>query len=258
MEWKIEGIVREAMVHVPPMANATPSPLLFVFHGHSGTMKGTAAGKAYHRLWPEVICVYMQGLKTPGALGGDPEGKKSGWQVFEGEQNDRDLKFFDAAMAGLRHDYQVDDKRIYATGNSNGGAFTYLLWSARGERVCGRCPHLGCDLNRRRRASRRLARTSRRIDQERERVDEAAKAQAGYARRRQERQCRAFCVAKARHRRATKTQRMRRGRALGRSLHAVYLQDGHTGRQLYLLRRPPCSGGQAASIVKFFKGQAKP
>ena len=88
MEWKIEGITREAMVHVSPMANATPSPLLFVFHGHSGTMKGTAAGKAYHRLWPEVICVYMQGLKTPGALGGDPEGKQSGWQVFEGEQND--------------------------------------------------------------------------------------------------------------------------------------------------------------------------
>ena len=43
------------------------------------------------------------------------------------------MRFFDAALAGLRHDYQVDDKRIYATGNSNGGAFTYLLWSARGD-----------------------------------------------------------------------------------------------------------------------------
>ena len=94
-------------------------------------MKGAAANFAYHELWPEAIAVYMQGLNTPGALT-DPEGKKPGWQKTVGDQNDRDLKFFDAVLATLKKDYKVDEKRIYATGHSNGGGFTYLLWAARG------------------------------------------------------------------------------------------------------------------------------
>jgi polyhydroxybutyrate depolymerase len=36
-------------------------------------------------------------------------------------------------LASLKEDYGVDEKRIYATGMSNGGAFTYLLWATRGD-----------------------------------------------------------------------------------------------------------------------------
>ncbi len=50
-----------------------------------------------------------------------------------GAEQDRDLKFFDAVLLKLKSDYQVDKSRTYATGNSNGGNFTYLLWSQRGE-----------------------------------------------------------------------------------------------------------------------------
>jgi len=38
-----------------------------------------------------------------------------------------------AVLATLNKDYKVDEKRVYATGHSNGGAFTYLLWAARGD-----------------------------------------------------------------------------------------------------------------------------
>ena len=85
----------------------------------------------YHKCWPEAIVVYMQGLNTPGALT-DTEGKRPDWQKTFGDQNDRDLKFFDAVLATLKKDYKVDGKRICTTGHSNGGAFTYLLWAARG------------------------------------------------------------------------------------------------------------------------------
>jgi polyhydroxybutyrate depolymerase len=74
----------------------------------------------------------MQGLNTPGALT-DPQGKKPGWQKTFGDQDDRDLKFFDAVLATLKKDYKVDESRIYATGHSNGDGFTYLLWAARGD-----------------------------------------------------------------------------------------------------------------------------
>jgi polyhydroxybutyrate depolymerase len=132
LEWKVEGVTREALVYVPPAAKTTASPVVFAFHGHGGNMKQAAATFAYHKYWPEAIAVYMQGLNTPGALT-DTEGKRPGWQKTAGDQDDRDLKFFDTVLATLKRDYQVDTRRIYATGHSNGGGFTYLLWGMRGD-----------------------------------------------------------------------------------------------------------------------------
>ncbi|MBA3315912.1 MAG: prolyl oligopeptidase family serine peptidase [Planctomycetaceae bacterium] len=130
--WTIDGVERQALVHVPAKASEEPSPVVFAFHGHGGNMNNAARMFGYETLWPEAIVVYMQGLKTPGRLT-DPEGKKNGWQHGAGDQGDRDLKFFDAALASLKEDYQVEETRIYATGHSNGGGFTYLLWAKRGE-----------------------------------------------------------------------------------------------------------------------------
>jgi len=139
LEWKVEGVAREAMVSTPAVAKKTPCPVVFAFHGHGGTMRHAAATFAYHRHWPEAIAGYMQGLNTPGALT-DPEGKRPGWQKTAGDQNDRDLKFFDAVLATLKQDYRVDEKRVYATGHSNGGGFTYLLWAARGDLLAAVAP----------------------------------------------------------------------------------------------------------------------
>lgn len=131
-EWTVDEAKREALVSAPAKATSQPAPLVFVFHGHGGTMTNAAKKMAVHEHWPEAICVYPQGLNTPGKLT-DPEGKKSGWQHAAKEQDDRDLKFFDDMLKSLRADYKVDDKRIYATGHSNGGRFTQLLWAERGD-----------------------------------------------------------------------------------------------------------------------------
>lgn len=131
-QWSVDGVVRQALLYSPSQARTNPAPVVFVFHGHGGTMRHAARVFGMHTLWPEAIVVYMQGLNTPGRLT-DPEGKKPGWQSTVGTQSDRDLKFFDAVLASLKSDYKVDTRRIYATGHSNGGAFTYLLWEARGD-----------------------------------------------------------------------------------------------------------------------------
>jgi polyhydroxybutyrate depolymerase len=130
-EWKVDGVVREALVHVPAGAATNPAPVVFAFHGHGGSMNNAARMFSVHTRWPEAIVVYMQGLNTPGRLT-DPNGKAPGWQRSVGDQDDRDLKFFDAVLASLKQDYRVDPKRIYSTGHSNGGGFTYLLLAARG------------------------------------------------------------------------------------------------------------------------------
>jgi polyhydroxybutyrate depolymerase len=139
LQFQVEGVDREALVYAPPPARTSPNPLVFVFHGHGGNMHGAAKGFHLQTLWPAAIVVYPQGLNTPGRLT-DPEGKRPGWQAAAGAMNDRDLKLFDAILATLRAQYKVDRNRIYATGHSNGGGFTYLLWAHRGAQLAAVAP----------------------------------------------------------------------------------------------------------------------
>lgn len=138
-EWKVGDATREALVVAPPSATKQASPLVFVFHGHGGTAKNAATKMAVHEHWPEAVVVYPQGLPTPGKLT-DPEGKKNGWQHSAGQEADRDLKFFDEMLKALKADYQIDEARVYATGHSNGGRFTHLLWAERGEALAAVAP----------------------------------------------------------------------------------------------------------------------
>jgi polyhydroxybutyrate depolymerase len=136
MTWTVDGVPRTALVFAPqPTAVGGPSPLIFAFHGHGGTSQTAALGMHFQTLWPEAIVVYPQGLKTPSMV--DPSGNFPGWQVELGQVSlgDRDLKFFDAMLSGLKQQFSVDDKRIYATGFSNGASFSYLLWVERGKEL---------------------------------------------------------------------------------------------------------------------------
>ncbi|MBE7158541.1 MAG: prolyl oligopeptidase family serine peptidase, partial [Rhodospirillales bacterium] len=121
---------RTAYIYVPSAPIKAPVPVVFVFHGHGGTSASAMEDFHVNTLWPEAISVYMQGLPTVTAH--DPNGVRSGWQSFVGTDGDRDLLFFDQVMATLAKQYPVDPSRIYCTGISNGGYFTYLLWQQRG------------------------------------------------------------------------------------------------------------------------------
>jgi polyhydroxybutyrate depolymerase len=141
-ELTVDGVAREALVYLPANAKERPTPVVFVFHGHGGSARNAARGFAINQRWPEAISVYMQGLNTPGRLT-DPQGKVPGWQKTLGDQQDRDLKFFDAVLVRLKQDCKVDAKRIFATGHSNGGGFTYLLWAERGDTFAAVAPSSG-------------------------------------------------------------------------------------------------------------------
>lgn len=132
MNFIVDGAARTALIYVPPAAKTNLTPLVFVFHGHGGNSRN--ANRSFHieTEWSEAIVVYMQGLPTRGQLT-DPKGERNGWQAAVGDYGDRDLKFFDAVLVKLKQAYKIDTKRIYATGHSNGGGFTYLLWLARGD-----------------------------------------------------------------------------------------------------------------------------
>ena len=148
LELSVDGVARTALVYIPPGAGSTGTlPVVFVFHGHGGSSRNAVNTFGFDRLWPEAISVYPQGLNTPGKLT-DPEGLRSGWQKDLGDQGDRDLHLFDALLARLRlqKDHPVDARRIYATGHSNGGGFTYLLWRARPQVTAAVAPCSGAAL----------------------------------------------------------------------------------------------------------------
>lgn len=134
---QVEGKPRDAWV--VPAAVATPesSPLVFAFHGHGGSGRNSAAKFAIHKLWPEAVVVYPNGLPTPTAR--DPEGKRPGWQNNPGEMGDRDLKFFDVLLERLLQDHRIDPRRIYVMGHSNGSRFSCVLWAKRGDKFAAAC-----------------------------------------------------------------------------------------------------------------------
>lgn len=132
MTWVIDGVTREALIHVPAKVPDGGAPLVFAFHGHGGSMAQASRSFPIHEKWPEAIVVYPQGLPTAGQLT-DPKGERAGWQGRAGTEGDRDLRFFDIMLADLRQRHAIDPRRIYSTGHSNGGGFTYLLGAERGE-----------------------------------------------------------------------------------------------------------------------------
>ncbi|HSS21691.1 MAG TPA: hypothetical protein VLL54_16580 [Pyrinomonadaceae bacterium] len=138
MTWTVGAQQRQAIVFAPaPTISNVEHPLVFCFHGHGGNMQGMSQLMHLQTLWPEAIVVYPQGLISPRPM--DPPGNATGWQYeanqTRGNVGNRDLDFFDAMVATMKQTYAVDEKRIYATGFSLGGVFSYLLWAERSKTI---------------------------------------------------------------------------------------------------------------------------
>ena len=131
LSWKINGEKREAIVEFPAGPRDQPAPVVFIFHGHGNTMEKFAQRWDVHKHWPEAVAVYPQGLPTASRV--DPKGKHAGWQTLAGTEGDRDLKLVDAILKTLHDKHAIDDDRIFSAGLSNGGGFSYVLWTARSD-----------------------------------------------------------------------------------------------------------------------------
>ncbi len=121
----VAGSERSYLTNAPIRS---PKFILIVFHGNGGTAEGFAKKYPLHSLFPGGMIVFLQGI--PGIGGGfDPKGLKNGWQRKKGDGDDRDLHAIDALIKKLTVEYPLLKDKIYAMGHSNGGRFTYLLWS---------------------------------------------------------------------------------------------------------------------------------
>ncbi len=170
----VDGERRETIVYIPEKARTTRPPVVFMFHGTSGS------GERFYEIsgWKEkadevgmivlfptamVHCFWEDENQdgdvadpgerkvttkwSSGHLGGDadsilrlctpeeiaqlPEPQR----VLANHAQADDLEFFDAMLAMLEDEYEVDERRIYVTGFSNGGQMTSRIAVERSDKV---------------------------------------------------------------------------------------------------------------------------
>jgi polyhydroxybutyrate depolymerase len=125
-----EGRTRTYLLYVPHKTNPVNSlPLVFAFHGGGGSGSAFANLTKFHELaeTEDFIVIYPDG--TPNKS----DGKRlwnDGRQGLEGDafsQNINDVKFIEDVINKTKKEFNIDSKRIYATGLSNGAAFSHRL-----------------------------------------------------------------------------------------------------------------------------------
>ena len=141
IDLSVNGVHRTAIVCLPIKSSTGKPPLFIFFHGFGGTAAKCQRVFQIENRWPNAIVVYPQGISA--VLVGH---KGIGWDI-EGNERNRDVKFFDALRTKVVRDYHADPNRVFAGGFSNGGMFMYTLWSMRPDKVTAFCCTGACILS---------------------------------------------------------------------------------------------------------------
>lgn len=136
--YTVDGISRKAIIYQPD-SRQDKIPVVFVFHGHGGNANFVSRRIDVQNYYKDALVIFMEGLPGRKVPGIDPNGTMNGWQIFTDDLEGRDIKFFDAVFSDIHKLYNIDDKRIYIIGHSNGARFANVLWKMRGNEITAIC-----------------------------------------------------------------------------------------------------------------------
>jgi polyhydroxybutyrate depolymerase len=138
-----DGRRRTYVVHIPPSYDPTrATPVVLVLHGGGGDAQGTekltlmnVASDKYG-----FLAVYPEG--TGPKIGGKVVGSWNAGRCCPQamKQNIDDVGFISGLIDKLQKDLNVDPKRIYATGISNGAMMSYRLACELSDRIAAIAP----------------------------------------------------------------------------------------------------------------------
>jgi polyhydroxybutyrate depolymerase len=133
--FKFDGLTRTYLLHVPLSYDGmTPTPLVIVLHGYTGTAAGIEASTKFTAKSDKegFIVVY-------------PEGLSRRWNVGFGalEFSTDDVGFINELINRLEQKYNIDPNRIYVAGFSNGAMMADLLGAELSERIAAIAPVAG-------------------------------------------------------------------------------------------------------------------
>ena len=118
-----EGVEREYIIHVPE--NLTQdSPIVFVIHGYTGSAEGIMGYSGMNNIADResFVAVYPQGTI-------DSNGNaffNVGYE-FNKASKINDVSFIRSLVKSLTQEFNLQRKKAFATGMSNGGDMSYLL-----------------------------------------------------------------------------------------------------------------------------------
>lgn len=142
----VNGKTREYIIHLPAgYTNQKKYPVVLSFHGGGGNAKNHAyftEGNKYADKYGYII-VYPQG--TPAGLLPAMKTWNSGYNCCGKAHkiNSDDTSFTEAIIEDISKKYSVDQKRIYATGMSNGGMMSYKLACQLSDKIAAIAPVAG-------------------------------------------------------------------------------------------------------------------
>ena len=128
------GLTRTYAYHLPASVDGSrPVPLLLAFHGGGGDGAGMAEITHLNAIADAhgFLVVYPDGVEKGWADGGPPRA---------GRTNADDLAFVSDLIDALASLWDVDLRRVYATGISNGGLFSELLACRLSDRIAAIAP----------------------------------------------------------------------------------------------------------------------
>ncbi|MFZ4715386.1 MAG: alpha/beta hydrolase family esterase [Bacteriovoracaceae bacterium] len=125
------GLERYFKIHIPKSYNPTvATTILFSFHGGGGNMEIQSTEEYYHQISNSELRGHV--VVFPNGTNQFKSGKLSTWNAGECCSYARDNKiddvtFIKQVIARVKELINVDGKRIFATGMSNGGMMSYRL-----------------------------------------------------------------------------------------------------------------------------------
>jgi polyhydroxybutyrate depolymerase len=148
---RVGDLERRYLLHVPPNYDGQkPVPIVIMFHGGGGTGRGAmretgwtdkADKEGFLAVFPEATPpdpTQPSRFRTNGQIWNDGSGR-----FHAGQKNVPDVVFINAMIDDLIARFNVDRRRIYATGFSNGASMTFRVGAELSARIAAIAPFAG-------------------------------------------------------------------------------------------------------------------
>lgn len=151
----VKGVERSYLLHIPPSSDhAKKWPVVVMFHGGGGTAKAAMreTGWAEKADKEGFLAVFPEGTSPdafrPGRFRDNPQTWNDGSRrpnVGAARLEVADVEFVSMMLSDLTARFSVDERRIYATGFSNGASMTFRVARELSRILAAAAPVAGAD-----------------------------------------------------------------------------------------------------------------